>query len=207
VPTAGKAGIRVIQGQVVLTNVNGVDSGETWGVFGSEIADGDAEDVNAMVSMIGCNLEDFTSIGLWVKRGSKASIFNTSFIAPASGSNLQALYYANTNQNDPIFWGVGNRWATKGATWKNSNPLHAKLGPGVVSFGNDPFVATVYSDLAGYTVQTYGVTGLDANSGTILKGGFRAGLITVRARRKGRCPLTLAAYSCGPTVATVRRYT
>lgn len=119
VPTAGKAGYRIHGGTPTLINCNGINAGDYWGLFGDLLAE-DGEDRYCVPTLIGCNIEDFATVGLRNKR-SGVHLINTTFVAPATGT-VKALLVDGANNRGVL--DHGNAFSTKGASWANSQPIH-----------------------------------------------------------------------------------
>ncbi|HZZ86335.1 MAG TPA: glycosyl hydrolase family 28-related protein [Anaeromyxobacteraceae bacterium] len=134
----GKVGYRIHGGNVTLIACNGIDyqgstipANTSWGIFGDDPREGDARPAYFLGSLIGCNLEDFSSRGVYVKAGSSLNVTSSSFAAPSSGA-VEAVRVAWTDRPGTLdsattFW-------SKGATWANGTAIH-------VTDGGPPFSA------------------------------------------------------------------
>jgi hypothetical protein len=122
----GKAGFRIYKGRVTMIGCNGVNPAAgtaDWGVFGQTVAD-DGVANYAAPTLIGCNLEDFSNRGLWLKTGSTAHLINTTFISAKSGSmiGLQVDFAGGV----PVTIDQGTVFALGvGGAWTNGHPIHS----------------------------------------------------------------------------------
>lgn len=132
IPTAGKAGFRIVEGQATFLNCNGIDTGDYWGVFGGEVADGDDRAANTFIQVTGGNIESAAVRGLWLKRNSLMVVDgNTKFVANANGTS-SAITTHNFNNNNPVTIGAAVSFV---GTWANGFPLHAWTTPGFLKDG------------------------------------------------------------------------
>ena len=114
-----KAGYRVHSGVPIFIACNGVDSGEYWGIFGDSVADdGILQYCHPVLD--GCNVEDFTVVGVHCKSSGMTSR-RSGFLAPATGTVTALLINPS---NNPGHLDLSGSFGTKGASWLNSQPLH-----------------------------------------------------------------------------------
>lgn len=126
-PETGAVGYDFFAGSATLINCNGVDDCDVWGRFGRATADGDAENSYCSARLIGCNVEDFGTIGVEVRNGILVSI-GTGYLGKAATANLQALRIRSIDGLG--FLDAAPSFVLKGggATWKNSLPVHSLSG-------------------------------------------------------------------------------
>jgi len=145
VPTAGKAGFRIHSGSPTMIGCNGINSGEYWGIFSDSVADEGTQQF-CFPTMIGCNIEDFTVVGV-LNKSSGINLAGTNiFTAPTSGT-VKAILMA-PNNNPGILLRNNSFDNTKGASWANSQPVHTSTN-GVA------WLAVYASDAAGATEFTW----------------------------------------------------
>ncbi|HKR24066.1 MAG TPA: hypothetical protein VJS15_02315, partial [Allosphingosinicella sp.] len=125
-PEEGAAGYDFFAGSATLINCNGVDGCDVWGRFGRAVADGDEANSYCSAKLIGCNVEDFGTIGVELRNGLLTSI-GTPYTGKASTANLQAI---RIRAIDGLgFLDAAPTFLLKsGASWKNSQPIHALSG-------------------------------------------------------------------------------
>ena len=173
-PTAGRAGWRVLSGHVTFVNCNGIDPiagvGSYWGDFGQAVAMGDASNSTVHALFIGCNIEDFQDTGLVFRFGSRFSLWNTTFVAPSSGT-VKAIYLQNTNTDTPGLIDPTTRFGTKGASWANSVPVHCELPPPVIKFGEQDFLSA-YSNVGANPINVPILRGRDFSTALLTRGGI-----------------------------------
>jgi hypothetical protein len=146
--SSGKCGFRIYEG-ATLAACNGIDASTNadWGVFGKSIALGDDVDTVPRILLDGCNVEDFTRIGIHMRNGGSLDILgNTPFWAPATGT-VRAIVFDGQPLKGNVLGG-GVRIGTKGANWTDGQPIHAPYTPYIVKgdhvteFRNTTFGAT-----------------------------------------------------------------
>lgn len=155
---------RLRNGRFILIGCNGIDSGTTasWGTFGNKTSE-DGQDSYAEVTLLGCNVEAFTSIGTRAKTGSKFSPLNTHYVSAASGT-LKAIVIDDADPNlDHSVMGrmdAGTSFLLVGtATWANSAPIHSHgmpfimEGPSTVSYYDDTLSQTILMPFVGGAVN------------------------------------------------------
>lgn len=151
--TALKAGFRITGGTVVFDNCNGVDSGSIWADLGmstvaAETPDGvvDAAAGYCRATFTGCNLEDFSAHGIWV-RGGSINLNNTAFVAPSTGTVTAISGQYGNSQGGFCDRHPATMFTTKGASWTNSLPIHSRsaLPPFGLIATNSNSAANTYS--------------------------------------------------------------
>ena len=125
-PEEGSVGYDFFGGSATLLNCNGVDGCDVWGRFGRSTADGDEADGYCSAKLIGCNVEDFGTIGVEMRNGILTSI-GTSYLGKPSTSNLQAIRI-RTIDGLGFLDAAPSFLLKSGGSWKNSQPIHALSG-------------------------------------------------------------------------------
>jgi hypothetical protein len=157
-----KSAYRVHSGTPTLIGCNGIDSGTTanWATFGDLTAE-DGADRYVRATLIGCNIEDFTSIGARFKVGSFGTFIGTSIIAPASGT-VKALQFDFVDSNSAGIFDAASSIQTKGAAWTSSGSVHSS---------GMPFVQIGHRALTQYYDTNVGaLTNFPGMTGTLLAG-------------------------------------
>ena len=104
----GKAGYRVYN-YATLIGCNGVDSAETWGIFGG-IESEDGTNYFSYITLIGCNIEDFYSKALVIKNSSKVNIISCKFDGSPQSTYEHYIYAPNSSVEFTL---IGNKDITK----------------------------------------------------------------------------------------------
>lgn len=159
-PTPGTAGFRIHSGRVVFFASTGITTSTLadWAVLGDNVAE-DGQDEYVFATFIGSNIEDFTRHGVRLKGGNTfASFYNTSFLAPASGSVVAFLVDSQTDNGQASVFSADSSILTKGATWLNSNPIHSSGAAPFTSYNSQ--ITTYYRDdqASVYTMPYLGAT-------------------------------------------------
>lgn len=129
-----KAAYRFYKNNPVLISCNGIDSGGTadWGVFGQNMADDGVVSV-CHPTLIGCNIEDYTSRGLYFKSGSWGCFYNTWWNAPPVSSASTVLPvkfdFVDNEGSNFGFMDSGCRFDTKGSAYSNGSPINSSGVP------------------------------------------------------------------------------
>jgi hypothetical protein len=138
IPTTGKCGYRLYNGATFI-GCNGLDAGDTWGIFGQGIARGDPQDNQFNCVFIRCNFEDFKKVGVRF-RYTGSAVFNLcTFLPPTSVTS--ATYDACIWQeySDQMVTLIGTRVIPKspGATRTKLADYYMENGLGPIVFGNN----------------------------------------------------------------------
>jgi hypothetical protein len=148
----GMVGFR-IRGSAVLTSCNGIDQGSgalvRWGEFGQTVAD-DGMDSQSLVTLINCNVEDFTDIGIRVKGPeSYLTVIGGAFGVAANTTAKALLFEANTASGSVIL--APRFYLKSGSAWSNGQAIHVNAAPAPIVFGGTASVPTRFykDDAAG----------------------------------------------------------
>ncbi|MGA7409734.1 MAG: glycosyl hydrolase family 28-related protein [Bryobacteraceae bacterium] len=173
---ANKAAYVVYSGTTTLLNDNGIDgisgANAIWGIFGQSTTDGDSSTMYSFANIIGCNIEDFTKWGIWVKAGNP-TFKSDSFLA-YSGTTTEALHYDGA----PLGLAVLDSGTTiqTGGSWTNGYAIHGVAScPGIINYAWGATTATglscyneavplAYANLnLTKSNPAYGISALDVN--------------------------------------------
>lgn len=135
---SGKAGYR-IWGQANLIGCNGLDSKSTndiWGDFGAR-AGTDAQDSQYVINLIGCNIEDFNTIGIQLRYIGSLITMGCNWVGKASTA-VTALVSGASYQEAGWTWvDRGGRWLPKGGSSVTNNyRLQSKADARLLDVGN-----------------------------------------------------------------------
>ena len=124
----GKCAYRIYGGRITMISCNGMDStGSTiWGIFGQSVAE-DGVNTYAFVTLIGCNVEAFTSIGIRCKTGSGLNFIGSRILAPGAGTVKAFLFDYIPDSSLGIIDGLSSI-ETSGAAWANGKAIHTNGG-------------------------------------------------------------------------------
>jgi len=100
----GKSGYRIYN-YATLIGCNGLDSGETWGIFGGSQSE-DGMNCYSYITLNGCNLEDFSSKALLIKSSGKVNIIGCKFDGSPESTYEHYIYAPNSNVEFTL---IGNR--------------------------------------------------------------------------------------------------
>jgi hypothetical protein len=126
-PENGSVGYDFFSGSATLINCNGVDDCDVWGRFGRSSADNEEDDDDyCSAKLIGCNVEDFGTIGVDLRNGTLVSI-GTGYLGKASTSNLQAVRIRANNSLGFLDTALSFSYKA-GSSWKDGYPVHALSG-------------------------------------------------------------------------------
>lgn len=117
IPAAGKAGYK-IKGGATLIACNGLDSGETWGIFGADIAN-DGENVIYRISIIGGNAEEFTETGIKTRFQGSIYMENFAMLAPSAAVTPTFDGYVEMNCSSSTLVRNSGTWVSKGSVIQN----------------------------------------------------------------------------------------
>ncbi len=136
----GKAGYRIHTGRPVLLSCNGLDIGDSdendWGVFGDQPSSGDVRSSGVQATLIGCNIEDFLTRGLWFKAGSSGTLIGDTFVSP-DPSHGPTTAIRLDDPGDGFFIDGSTAWLRQaGATWARGFAIHATHPPIIVGTAN-----------------------------------------------------------------------
>ena len=138
-----KVAYRLRQGSWTLIGVNGIDSGSTagWGIFGQQTSD-DGTDTYAQITMIGCNIEDWSATdGLIFRIGSIGSFYNTKWDTLGSGTYRAVKFNYLDVGYSGIFDAESGFLLNGTAAWTNSLPVHSY---------NPPFIQIGSNEITSY---------------------------------------------------------
>jgi hypothetical protein len=139
----------------------------------------DGTDQYAYVHLLGCNLEDFTTVGIHCKGDSYIDCYGTSFIAAAKSDNVIAIKCDwNDIKRTHIFDGGSVITKKEGTSWANGEPIHvqkASSGPPFISF--DEALSTYFNDEQGTVLQMPTVS---MKSGGYLREALRINRLVVK---------------------------
>lgn len=146
---SGKCGFR-IDGSPTMIACNGIDSGETWGIFGRDVAN-DGVLKYSLPMLINCNVEAFTDTGILCRDGSDFHAQKVSFGAKSDAVNAIAIDITGGPNKIPTWTGVTIDQLAGG--WKNGYPIHCKGGPPAILHNCDPIypITKAYHDTSGAT--------------------------------------------------------
>jgi hypothetical protein len=139
----GKSGYRIYN-YATLIGCNGLDSGETWGIFGG-LASEDGANYYSYITLNGCNLEDFSSKALLIKNSGKVNIIGCKFDGSPESTYEHYIYAPNSNVEFTL---IGNRDVS-------SNPASISHILSKHDYGN---VFASGSDIKTVTSRTYNLT-------------------------------------------------
>jgi len=135
------AGYRFLGGQINMIGCNGLDSGDYWGIFGSNAGLGDEDYSYAQANLLACNVEAFAKVGVYCKGGTLNSL-GTKYIGGPFEDLKALLIVAGDGPgiggvlDSPTQFGLN-----PGGTWANGRPIHT-LGNrppfSLVCGGGDP---------------------------------------------------------------------
>ncbi len=136
----GKAGYRIHTGRPVLLSCNGLDIGDSdendWGVFGDHTASGDARVSGVQATLIGCNIEDFLTRGLWFKAGSSGTLIGDTFVSP-DPTHAPTVAIRLDDPGDGFFIDGSTAWLRQAtATWARGFAIHGTRPPIIVGTAN-----------------------------------------------------------------------
>jgi phage-related protein len=153
----GKSGYRIHSGAPTFIVCNGIDGGTTanWGTFGNLLAE-DGADNYVRATLIGCNVEAFSNIGIHCKSGSTASFIGTQLIAPASGT-VKAIKFDYVDANLAGIFDSGSSIQTQGASWADGYAVHSSGMP-FLQLGNRE-ITTYYDTGVGGATSLPGLVG------------------------------------------------
>jgi len=124
----GKAGIWIHAGHPTLINVTGVtgSTSSIWGMFGRTVAE-DGDDAFSFPTLIGCNIEDFDSIGVVLKTGSALNqVMNTTWLTAGETDTLIAIKaYSVANTILGQFDSQSTIQLTATDAWLNGYSVHS----------------------------------------------------------------------------------
>lgn len=149
---AGKAGYR-IWGQANLIGCNGLDSGDIWGDFGAKSAP-DGSDSQYAINLIGCNIEDFNTIGIQLRYLGTLTTLNCNWVGKQNTA-VTALVSGSSYQDTGWTWvDRGGRWLPKsGSSVMNNYRLQSRAPARLLDIGNSLIGAAHWRDTA--TSTTY----------------------------------------------------
>ena len=122
---AGKVGYRIYSSPLMIS-CNGINSGDYWGEFGLNVADGDSETVYSQPVMINCNVEDFEVIGIKCHSGSAPYMLRVTFLGHGT-ANLKAMELNNSPNIVPTWQGVNFDYKA-GGSWSGGYAVHCVTG-------------------------------------------------------------------------------
>jgi hypothetical protein len=108
--------------------VGGIGTGGDWGLFGQDMAKGDATYSQYNVVMINCNVEDFNQDGVRFRYDGVAKITNCSFLAKSQGSYRCEIYVEYCNLLVSV---ETTRITPKGGTRSKLSPIFADQGSNI----------------------------------------------------------------------------
>lgn len=194
-----KSAYRIHSGTPTLIGCTGIDSGTTanWGTFG-DITGEDGANRYVKSTLIGCNVEDFTSTGIRFKTGSSGSFFGTTVIAPTSGT-VKGLAFDFVDTDSAGIFDSSSSIQTKGASWTNSQSVHSS---------GLPFIQIGHRKLTQYYDTNVGsATSFPSIIGTLLAGTTDYALtFDGVARAKDRFLFNEIASSATPPANSVSLY-
>ena len=133
VPGVGKAGYRIYSG-ATLIDCNGVDSGETWGHFGANTAEGDPVNGLYQISLIGCNIEAYTVTGLNLRFNGWLNTDNCNFTKPSTGTIQEHIRVAYCDQAISL---RNTRIEPSGATLTSAADIYAEGAANILDMTGD----------------------------------------------------------------------
>ncbi len=160
---SGKAGYRIHSG-AVLRDCNGLDQGGIWGIFGSSTTDvvlpagitggpitipADGIKLYSSVKMEGCNVEDYSAVGIVCLNGSVSIDIRTTMVAKSTGVVIP-IYLAG-DKGAGIIEYYENIIRTAGATFYQSCPIHigtSLLAPYFIYIGSNSVTYVPFWDFA-----------------------------------------------------------
>ena len=136
----GFAGYKINTAALMLA-CNGVDEGETWGIFG------EGEDI-PRITMINCNIEDFTKSGLvFGGQNSSVRLKNCTFVPPSGDLTPTYKEIIKTGYTDLSFEIDGCTVSTKGSVPENGHFITATAPANITSKGRmSPFTSLYRED-------------------------------------------------------------
>lgn len=137
---AGKAGYRIYE-QALMVGCNGINTGPYWGCFGQATA-ADGTNRSWIVTMIGCNLEDFTTAAIEIRYTGRLSMQGCSFVPPSSGTFVTLIDGRNHATDGYRVYENQCSYASKGSTMSGNSRIMSKGLP-----NNIYSVSGVFSDL------------------------------------------------------------
>ena len=137
----GKSGYRVRSGSPVFIGCSGISSGTDtrWATLGSNVTD-DSVAAYVKATFIGCNIAEFSGIGVHCKAESMANFYSTT-ISPSTTGTLRALKFDYVTASQLGIFDAQSTVNTSGCIFTNGQPVH--------SF-NAPFVQIGHREFAQY---------------------------------------------------------
>jgi hypothetical protein len=131
----GMAGYR-IWGQANLIGCNGLDGGQIWGDFGAR-STVDTVDSQYVINMVGCNIEDFTLIGIRLRYIGSLVTLGCNWVGKASTAVTALVSGADYQEAGWTWVDRGGRWLPKsGSSVTNNYRLQSKTDARLLDVGN-----------------------------------------------------------------------
>jgi hypothetical protein len=125
----GKAGYR-IRNSATLIACNGLDSGDTWGIFGDALGyETDSINNTFQIRLIGCNLEDWATYAIGLIYTGAINLNGTAFVPKSTGTFEAIIKGDLTGAGAPVSaWNLIERgclYASKGSTLSGASRIIA----------------------------------------------------------------------------------